>query len=101
MANNEEQRLMVVRAALVATTNTQGWSFIKQLANNVVQKAVQDALDEEDPDKGESKRLKAKALQAGFTELFNTIELTKNFDSQVGDQNGFGQLEDEFEALNQ
>ena len=90
---NEHNRLIVVKAALISTTNTPGWGYIKQLANNVVQKSVQEALDEEDPQKGESKRLKAKAMQKGFSELFNAVEATKGFDLEATDDAGFGELE--------
>ena len=93
MSSTEQSRVMAIKAALVTTTNTQGWNYIKQLANNIVQKTVQESLDEEDRDKGESKRLKAKALQKGFAELFNAIETTKAFDAESSDDAGLGQLE--------
>ena len=92
----EVDRLAAVRAALLATTSTRGWAYIKKIAANVVEKAIQDSLDEEDRDRGEAKRLKAKALQAGLAELFNAIESAKNFDpSQFEDQTGLGELERE------
>src|ERR1700676_4514840 len=93
MDNNEQSRLMAVKAALVAMTNTPGWNYFKQMSNNVVQKAVQEALDEEDSEKGESKRLKAKAMQKGLADLFNAVEVAKSFNPESGDDAGFGQLE--------
>jgi hypothetical protein len=94
MDNNERNRLIAIKAALVTTTKTPGWAYFKQMANNVVQKAVQESLDEEDREKGESKRLKAKAMQKGFTELFNAVEVTKAYDPEGGsDDSAFGELE--------
>lgn len=93
MDKNEANRLMAIKAALVVTTNTPGWSYIKQIANNRVQKAVQEALDEEDSAKGETRRLKAKAMQLGFTDLFAAIEVTKAFNPNEADDAGFGELE--------
>ena len=93
MATQEESRAIVVRAALIQTTGTSGWQYVKQMSNKVVQNAVQEALDEEDPTKGESKRLKAKALQKGFTDLFASIEAVKAYDPTATDDGTFGVLE--------
>src|ERR1035437_3072119 len=91
MAVTEIDRLVAVRAALMQTTNTVGWTYIKQMSKNIVDKFTQEALDEEDPTKGESKRLKAKALQAGFNDLFNAIETAQTF-STDGEQGWFDDL---------
>jgi len=83
MANsNNIERLTAVKAALVVTTNTPGWQYMKQIAANVVDACVQAAIDEEDSNKGEVLRRKAKAMQDGFRDYFNTIESTKQFDAQ-------------------
>jgi hypothetical protein len=79
MPNPETQRLMAVKAALVVTTNTAGWQYVKQIAENVVKAAIQAALDEDDSVKGESLRRKAKAAQEIFRDLFNVIETSKAF----------------------
>ena len=76
---SETDRLLAVKAALMQTTNTHGWAYCKQIADRIVQKYTQEALDEENPVIGESKRLKAKALQAGFNDYFSTIETAKSF----------------------
>jgi len=96
MPNNVSQeitRQMGIKAALVSTTNTQGWQYVKQLADRVVKNAVQEALDEEQPSVGESKRLKAKALQKGFAELFQQIETVKQYNPSIADDSGLGGLE--------
>lgn len=74
---SETERLLAVRAALVQTTNTVGWQYVKQMAANIVTQSTQAALDEEDRELGESKRLKAKAMQSGFRDFFNLIETGK------------------------
>jgi hypothetical protein len=92
MDKAEQARILAIRAALVSTTATTGWRYVRQMADNVVARSTQEALDEEDPIKGESKRLKAKALQKGFQDLFNAIETTKAIDLRESDS-AFGELE--------
>lgn len=94
MDNN--QRIAALKAALLQTTATVGWGYIKSLANSVVQKTVQEALDEEDPIRGEAKRLKASAIQKGFKELFTAIETTKGIDLE-NDDAGLGEITNEQE----
>jgi hypothetical protein len=89
----EITRVMAVKAAMVQTTNTLGWNYIKQLADNIVKKTIDEALEEEDSLKGESKRLKAAALKKGFSELFNAIETAKTFSVQSEEEEGFGSLD--------
>lgn len=93
----ETERLLVIRAALAQTTNTPGWAYVKQMAENIVKLSTQEALDEEDPVKGESKRLKAKAMQSGFHRFFATIETAKSFGTD-DEPEWFSQL-NEFEEL--
>lgn len=85
-------RIMAIKAAMVITTNSQGWTYIKQMADNVVKKAIQEALDAEDG-MGEMKRLKASALQKGFAELFAAVDATKAFEDHSTDEDGLGALE--------
>lgn len=80
-SNSETDRLLQVKSALMQTTSTRGWLVIKQIVDNVVAKAKQDAIDEEDAAKGEKLRLKAKAMQDGLRDLFSAIEVAKQFDS--------------------
>jgi hypothetical protein len=83
--NADTARILAVRAALLQTTATVGWGFIKQMADNVVAQATQACLEEDDRELGESKRLQAKALRDGFKKLFDGIEATKNIDIQAED----------------
>lgn len=94
---SETERLLAVRAALLQTTNTIGWTYVKQMAENIVKQSTQAALDEENPVLGESKRLKAKAMQSGFYSFFSTIETAKSFSTDQ-EPEWFSQL-NEFEEL--
>lgn len=78
----EVARLLAIKSALISTTNTVGWKYIRQIADNVVKNAVQAAIDADDPKAGESLRQKAKALQEGLRDLFNTIETSKQFGTE-------------------
>jgi hypothetical protein len=78
MPDNQSQQT-AIKAAIIQMTATQGWGNVKQLANGLVQRATVDALEEEDRDKGESKRLKAQALRKGFSDWFIAIEAYKQF----------------------
>jgi len=94
MSSNETARIMAIKAAFVAMTATQGWTYFKQVSQNVVQKAVQEALDEDDPIKGESKRLYAKAVQRAVRDLLAAVEVTQSFNPEsVSDDSGLGALE--------
>jgi hypothetical protein len=99
MAQNIAQ-LTAAKARLVQTTNTLGWGDVQQIANNLVAQAMQEAMDEEDRDKGEAKRLKAKGMQSGFESLFVTIEKLKQFEETSRGESDFGELEQESVIIN-
>lgn len=98
---SEVSRQLAVTAAIVGTTNTIGWQYIKELADKVVSTAVQDSLDEEDSTLGESKRLKAKALQKGFNQLFTYLDSLKTYNPEVEDDNDFAALDIELNTVTQ
>jgi hypothetical protein len=85
--STELSRQMAIKAAVVGTTNTPGWNYIKEIADKLVAAAVQEALDEENPQLGESKRLKAKAMQKGFGDLFVYIANIAQYDPTVPAEN--------------
>ena len=88
--DNEMRRILLIKNGLVQMCNTQGWEFFKQMGKNVVELAINEALAEEDPVKGESKRLKARALQKGLADLFSAVEAAKQFAPEQSDaDNGF------------
>lgn len=94
MSNNQLSRITAIKAAFVSMTATQGWQYFIKVGQNLVDKSVQEALDEDDPIKGESKRIYAKAMRSALRDLLNAVEVTKAFDpeSASGDS-GLGELE--------
>lgn len=96
-----EDQILAIKAALMNTTHTHGWAYVKQFANNLVQNTTQEALDEEDPTKRNDKVLKASALQKGFKELFQLLEEFKRYNPQTNqDDDGMGDLQFEQETVN-
>jgi hypothetical protein len=89
----EVARLMAIKAALTVTTNSIGWQHIKQMADNAVTQAMQDAMDADTREKGEDLRLEARALQRGFKKLFDAIETVKAFAVGTTEDSGLGELE--------
>ena|SRR5579862_2330927 len=89
---SEAQRLQAVKIALVQTTGTQGWSYVRQIAENVCNRMAAQAIDEEDSAKGEILRLKAQALKNGFRDVFSVIEGAKAFDPDTSEDEWFQDL---------
>jgi hypothetical protein len=79
MQNNQVSKQTAIKAALIQMTATQGWGYVKQLANNLVQVATVEALEEEDSSKRDAKVLKASALRKGFMDWFISIEQYKQY----------------------
>jgi hypothetical protein len=96
--DRETARVTAIKAELVSTTNTQGWQFIKQLAGNIVTRNINEALEEEDSAKRDTKVLKASALRKGFADLFNAIESVKEFSEQSEEADDFASLDFETAA---
>jgi len=86
MPDNQDAKQMAIKAALVQMTAMQGWSYVKQLANNLVQREVVNALEEEDATKRDGKVLKASALRKGFADWFSAIESCKSFNPEPNDE---------------
>lgn len=95
--SNEISRITAVRGAVVGTTNTPGWTYIKQFAEKITAQAVQEALDEDDATKRDGKVIKAAAMQKAYSRLFNAVEQVVAFDSTVyaNDDNGLGEFEEQ------
>ena len=97
MDNNDIARITAIKAAFVGMTATQGWQYFKQVGENLINKSVQEALDEDDPIRAESKRLYAKAMRSAVRDLMNAVEVTTAFDPKSAmDDSGLGDLEIEF-----
>lgn len=91
--NSDTARLLAVKAALVSTTATLGFVYVKQMAENLVQRSVEEALEEDDREKRDSKILRAAALKRGFADLWNAVESAKAIDPQADFGSAFEQLE--------
>jgi hypothetical protein len=83
--DRETQRILAIKGGLIQMTSGPGWVYFQGMAKNAVDRAIDEALAEEDPVKGESKRLKARALQKGLADLFSAVETTKQMNLQPGD----------------
>jgi hypothetical protein len=77
----EIERLSAIKMALMQTTNSQGWFYMKQIAKNVVDNAKDKILDGKSAAEREEAALKATALRDGFAALFTAIEGAVNFDA--------------------
>ena len=100
----ERARLMTIKIALSETANTRGWVYMKQVAQNIVQGALQQSLNVGDEEMSEQYRIKARVAQQIFGEMFTVIDsvLSIGTDSQpewfselapydqavIGDENG-------------
>jgi len=77
---NNQQQANVRTAAILATTKTLGWRFITEDINEGLQKAVQEALDEEDREKRDYLVVKAKAMQQVFQDFFKKLTVMQQFE---------------------
>ena len=82
MASEERARLIAVKQALMAMAATPGWRYAKQIARNVEQAAITEALDETDPVVAEGLRHEARAARKIFKHFFEVIEATFTFDTE-------------------
>lgn len=95
---SEIARLMAIKHELQKTTNTAGFSYIRQIADNIVAVAVNEALEEEDKQKREDKVLKASALKKGFRDLWNAVENAKAIDPDTDFGTGFEEIDSNAKA---
>ena len=82
---SDTQRLLQIKAALVAMSATQGWTYVRQIADNVVNHAKDSILDGKTAAEREEAALKATALRNGFRDLFNAIDAAKQFGDSEND----------------
>lgn len=69
-------RLMKIKHGLVEMTNTVGWLYFKQMAQNEINRATDEAFAELDPQKRETLINRAAALRSALPKLFAGVELT-------------------------
>jgi hypothetical protein len=63
---------------IITTTNTLGWSFLKELAEETVRQLEREAIDEDDDVKGNNLRREAKAARKFLNNFLNTVEEMRN-----------------------
>lgn len=74
-------------------TATPGWLYLTQLRDNVIQQATDAAIEEDDPARAEQKRLEAKAMRRGLLKIWSTVEQTRAFNPEGG--NNFSLMAEE------
>lgn len=74
MDNND---LMVMKAALIQTTSSAGWSYVEKFAETVVRNLESAAIAEEDDAKANGLRRDARGARKFKDELFRRIEIAK------------------------
>jgi hypothetical protein len=77
--NNRD--LMAMKAALIETTASRGWVYVKKFAETVVRDLEKQAIAEEDDVKANGMRRDARGASKFKDELFRRLELAKAFDS--------------------
>lgn len=90
-ARKERDRLMAVKIALSETANTRGWAYMKHIAENIVQGALQHSLNVSDDDESEQFRIKARIAQQVFGEMFTVIDSALSFGTET-EPDWFSQL---------
>lgn len=75
--DNANAALMQMKAGLIETTASRGWSYIEKFAETVVRELEQKAIDEEDDIKGNGLRRDARGARKFKDELFRRINLAK------------------------
>lgn len=74
----DNKDLMAMKAALIETTATVGWSYIERFAETVVRELESKAIAEEDDIKGAGLRRDARGARKFKDDLFRRIFLAKN-----------------------
>lgn len=88
----ERDRLMAVKVALVETSRTRGWAYIKQITNNIVFSNLQHSLAVEDEEESNQYRIKARVAREIFSQLFAVIDTSMNFGTE-SEPEWFSQLD--------
>ncbi len=91
----DRDRLLAVKVALVETSRTQGWSYIKKIADNIVQTSLQHSLNVEDETESERFRIETRVARKVFGQLFGVIETTLDFGTE-SEPDWFSELGSDF-----
>lgn len=79
MDNND---LMVMKAALIETTATRGWSYVEKFAETVVRDLEKTAIAEDDDAKANGLRRDARGARKFKDELLRRISIAKSMETE-------------------
>lgn len=82
-AKSEHDRLMAVKVAMMETTNTRGWAYIKKIADNIVQTSLLHSLNVADDTESEQYRIKARVAREIFGQLFTVVDSSLSFGTET------------------
>ena len=95
MDRDEVAKQTAVRALIQSTVRTPGWQIIRNAADALVREEMNAAIDEDDREKAEQKRLLAKAMRKGFSKLWSVVENTLVYDPALLQESGFEESDSE------
>lgn len=77
----DNRDLMVMKAGLIETTSSRGWSYIEKFAETILRDLEKEAITEEDDVRANGLRRDARGARKFKDELFNRIQLAKSQDA--------------------
>lgn len=83
-ADPEVSARMVMKAALIETTNSRGWIYVAKFAETVVRDLEKKSIEEEDDTKANGLRRDARGARKFKDELFRRLALASNVDPANG-----------------
>jgi hypothetical protein len=83
-SDSQQAASMIVKAALIETTASRGWSYVEKFAETVVRDLEAKALEEDDDAKAAGLRRDARGARKFKDELFKRIQMFRNLDNSDG-----------------
>jgi hypothetical protein len=96
----EHDRSMAVKVALVETSRTRGWPYIKKIAENIIQTSLQHSLNVEDETESERFRIETRVARKVFGQLFGVIDTTLDFGTE-SEPDWFSELGSDFQIISE
>lgn len=81
----DNQQLMVLKREVIATTNTVGWGYVMQIAEQLVKAAETAIIAEQEESKIVGLQRKAQAAREFLTEFRRKIEATRQVETPSPD----------------
>jgi hypothetical protein len=89
---NDEQR-MTIKRNLTSLAKHPGWAYIKKLAHEIEQRAIEATLTADTPIKAEMCRAEARAARKIFKQLFEAVDASIAFDINAAVPEWFSELD--------